>query len=76
MNQLQFFEQWVHSAKNFIHILALTRKNSLAAHEKDEFSHYSKSTTDVEYQFPFGWKEIEGIANRGDFDLTNTQTFG
>lgn len=39
-------------------------------HEKEELSHYSKGTSDVEYNFPFGWKEIEGIANRGDFDLT------
>lgn len=42
----------------------------LRAHAKDELSHYSRGTSDVEYQFPFGWKELEGIANRGDFDLT------
>jgi glycyl-tRNA synthetase len=39
-------------------------------HEKDELAHYSKYCTDVEYQFPFGWKELEGIAHRGDYDLS------
>jgi glycyl-tRNA synthetase len=38
-------------------------------HEKDELSHYSKATSDIEYDFPFGWGEVEGVANRTDFDL-------
>ena len=38
-------------------------------HEKEKLSHYSKATTDVEYEFPFGWGELEGIADRTDFDL-------
>jgi len=42
----------------------------LRAHEADELSHYSSATSDVEYLFPMGWSELEGIANRGDFDLT------
>ena len=41
----------------------------LRAHEADELSHYSSGTSDVEYLFPYGWGELEGIANRGDFDL-------
>ncbi|HVL97415.1 MAG TPA: glycine--tRNA ligase [Solirubrobacteraceae bacterium] len=41
----------------------------LRAHEADELSHYSSGTSDVEYRFPIGWQELEGIANRGDFDL-------
>jgi glycyl-tRNA synthetase len=41
----------------------------LRPHDRDELSHYSKATTDVEYDFPFGWGELEGIANRTDFDL-------
>lgn len=40
---------------------------------KSELSHYSKMTMDVEYKFPFGWKEISGIANRGNFDLKSHQ---
>jgi glycyl-tRNA synthetase len=42
----------------------------LRAHDADELSHYSSATSDVEYLFPMGWSELEGIANRGDFDLT------
>jgi glycyl-tRNA synthetase len=38
-------------------------------HEADELSHYSSETSDIEYLFPIGWSELEGIANRGDFDL-------
>ncbi len=41
----------------------------LRAHDDDELSHYSSGTSDVEYLFPWGWDELEGIANRGDFDL-------
>jgi len=40
------------------------------AHESDELSHYSSETSDIEYLFPIGWSELEGIANRGAFDLT------
>ncbi len=42
----------------------------LRAHEADELSHYSSQTSDVEFLYPWGWGELEGIANRGDYDLT------
>lgn len=38
-------------------------------HPKEDLAHYSKATTDIEYQYPFGWGELEGVANRTDFDL-------
>jgi glycyl-tRNA synthetase len=41
----------------------------LRPHETDELSHYSKQTTDIEYEFPIGWSELEGIADRTDYDL-------
>jgi glycyl-tRNA synthetase len=41
----------------------------LRPHEKEELAHYAKECVDVEYRFPFGWKEIEGIASRTDYDL-------
>jgi glycyl-tRNA synthetase len=44
-------------------------------HTDDELSHYSSGTADVEYLFPIGWSELEGIANRGDFDLTRHSEF-
>jgi glycyl-tRNA synthetase len=42
-------------------------------HAPDELAHYARKAIDVEYRFPFGWKELEGIHNRGDFDLSNHQ---
>ena len=39
-------------------------------HDADELSHYSSATSDIEYLFPIGWSELEGVANRGDYDLT------
>jgi glycyl-tRNA synthetase len=47
----------------------------LRAHEADELSHYSRATSDVEYLFPIGWRELEGIANRGDYDLRRHAEF-
>jgi glycyl-tRNA synthetase len=47
----------------------------LREHGPDELSHYSSATSDVEYRFPMGWSELEGIANRGDFDLTQHAKF-
>jgi glycyl-tRNA synthetase len=47
----------------------------LREHDADELSHYSSGTADVEYLFPIGWSELEGIANRGDFDLNRHATF-
>jgi glycyl-tRNA synthetase len=41
----------------------------LRAHDPEELSHYSSGTSDVEYLYPIGWSELEGIANRGDYDL-------
>tara|TARA_B100001750_G_C15512584_1_gene604691 strand:+ start:262 stop:1593 length:1332 start_codon:yes stop_codon:yes gene_type:complete len=45
----------------------------LREHEKDELAHYAKSVFDIEYLFPMGWSELEGIAYRGDFDLRQHQ---
>ncbi len=47
----------------------------LREHPPEELSHYSSATSDVEYLFPMGWSELEGIANRGDFDLTQHAKF-
>ncbi len=46
----------------------------LRAHDPDELSHYSSGTSDVEFVFPWGWDELEGIANRGDYDLRQHAT--
>jgi glycyl-tRNA synthetase len=47
----------------------------LRKHGSDELSHYSSATSDIEYLFPMGWSELEGIANRGDFDLSQHAKF-
>jgi glycyl-tRNA synthetase len=47
----------------------------LRPHESDELSHYSSATSDIEYRFPMGFSELEGIANRGDFDLKQHAEF-
>ena len=44
-------------------------------HKKDELAHYSSDCWDLEYKFPFGWKELEGIADRGDYDLSQHEKF-
>jgi len=54
----------------FTDVLGVARQRLRArAHEPSELSHYSKATSDIEYEFPFGWAELEGVANRTDFDL-------
>ena len=49
------------------------RRLRLREHASDELAHYARKAVDIEYRFPFGWKELEGIHNRGDFDLGNHQ---
>ena len=66
-----FFTFWCEERRKFYNSIGINSANiRMRAHEKDELSHYSSATSDIEYQFPFGWKELEGIANRGNFDLT------
>jgi len=67
----KMYEYWVNERFNFyINKIGLRKENlKLREHTKDELAHYAKSCTDIEFNFPFGWSELEGIANRGDFDL-------
>ncbi|MHB1416114.1 MAG: glycine--tRNA ligase [Chloroflexota bacterium] len=62
--------RWIQDRLNWYKKLGLKSENlRLREHGKEELAHYAKAATDVEYQFPFGWSELEGIANRTDFDL-------
>ncbi len=55
-------------------VLGIRREHlRLREHGPEEKAHYAKASTDVEYRFPFGWGELEGIANRTDYDLRNHQ---
>jgi glycyl-tRNA synthetase len=65
-----WFEHWLAERMRWYEELGIRPDHlRLRAHEQDELSHYSSGTSDVEYLFPIGWSELEGIANRGDFDL-------
>ncbi|HLH66379.1 MAG TPA: glycine--tRNA ligase [Solirubrobacteraceae bacterium] len=67
----RWFEHWLEQRRNWYLRLGLRADHlRLRAHGPDELSHYSRATSDLEYLFPIGWQELEGIANRGDFDLT------
>ena len=66
----RWFEYWVAERKNWYLELGMTADNlRLREHEPDELAHYAAGTFDVEYRFPWGWDELEGIANRTDYDL-------
>ncbi len=84
--EIEFFvkpgsdEEWLHYWKDerFNWYLKYGMKKEhlmLRKHDDDELAHYAKECYDVEYLFPFGWSELEGIASRTDFDLTQHQTF-
>jgi glycyl-tRNA synthetase len=66
------YKSWVKERFDFYVSKIGLKKESLRLreHGKDELAHYAKSCTDIEFNFPFGWSELEGIANRGNFDLT------
>src|ERR1051326_8388545 len=74
----RWFEYWVDERRRWYLELGL-RESHLRKreHEASERSHYSTATTDLEYLYPIGWSELEGIANRGEYDLTqHTQHSG
>ena len=72
---VHFFDQWIERRRLFYQDIGINmEKLRVRPHAADELSHYSQGTVDYEYHFPFGWKELEGIANRGNFDFTQHST--
>ncbi|MFZ2164271.1 MAG: glycine--tRNA ligase [Propionibacteriaceae bacterium] len=66
----QWYEHWKQQRFDWYTALGIRADHlQMREHEPDELSHYSSGTADVEYLFPIGWSELEGVANRGDFDL-------
>ncbi|MBI4835939.1 MAG: glycine--tRNA ligase [Candidatus Abawacabacteria bacterium] len=66
------FEYWLAEMKRWVeHIGIDTKRTRVREHTQDELSHYSKRTVDIEFETPFGWKELFGLAYRTDFDLKN-----
>jgi glycyl-tRNA synthetase len=73
----QWFDHWKQARFNWYLDLGMKKENlHFREHESDELAHYAKGCVDVEYKFPFGsgdWQELEGIANRTDYDLRQHQ---
>ena len=65
-----WFRYWIDERKRWYMDLGMKEENlQFREHDAEELSHYSAATFDVDYRFPWGWDELEGIANRTDFDL-------
>ncbi|MFC1987126.1 glycine--tRNA ligase [Chloroflexota bacterium] len=72
----KWFKYWLEERLNWYVKLGIKKDNlRLREHGKEELSHYSRRTVDINYLFPMGWSEMEGIANRGNFDLTQHAKF-
>ena len=72
---LEWFNYWKDICYNWLLTLGINKENiKLRDHTAKELSHYSNATTDIEFQFPFGWGELWGIADRTDFDLKQHDT--
>jgi glycyl-tRNA synthetase len=72
----RWFEYWVQARYDWWTRYGLRESHlRIRPHDQDELSHYSSATSDIEYLFPIGWSELEGVANRGDFDLTQHTEF-
>ncbi len=72
----KWFEYWLKERYNWYLDLGIAKENlRFFEHPQKSLAHYSKRTVDIEYKFPFGWSELEGIANRTDFDLKNHSKF-
>ena len=66
----EWLQKWVEERFNWYVSYGIRRGNlRLRRHDPDELAHYAKDTYDIEYRFPWGWGELEGIADRTDFDL-------
>jgi glycyl-tRNA synthetase len=68
----RWFDYWVEERLRWwTDVIGISAERlRLRPHDADELSHYSRKTTDIEYAFPMGWSELEGVADRFDFDLT------
>jgi glycyl-tRNA synthetase len=72
----QWFDYWVEERLKWYVSLGIKRENlKLRKHTKEELAHYARECYDINYLYPMGWAEMEGIANRGDFDLVQHAKF-
>ncbi len=74
--KLKWHAYWLATELKWFESLGVDLSNfRIRQHLKDEKSHYATDTWDLEYKFPFGWKELQGIADRGDYDLKQHEKF-
>ncbi|MEK7791355.1 MAG: glycine--tRNA ligase, partial [Deltaproteobacteria bacterium] len=72
----QWFEYWKEERMKWHQAIGLNPKRlQLYRQKKQELAHYAKEAFDIQYEFPFGWQEIEGLHNRTDFDLNRHQKY-
>ncbi|MBN1301257.1 MAG: glycine--tRNA ligase [Melioribacteraceae bacterium] len=72
----KYYDEWKERRINWFKSLGMTAdKLRFHDHPEDKLAHYAKEATDIEYEFPFGWGEIEGVHNRTDFDLSRHQEY-
>ncbi len=72
----EWFEYWHGERMKWHKELGIdANKLRYHAHDEDELAHYAKRAEDIQYEFPFGWQELEGVHNRTDFDLSRHQEF-
>ena len=75
-SDMEWFEIWKEDRKEYYVALGIQAgKIRFHQHEKEELAHYAAAAFDIQYEFPFGWKELEGIHNRTDFDLKRHQEY-
>jgi len=71
-NKKKLFDSWKEERMKWYLNLGIKKENlRFREHKKDELAHYAKRACDIQYKFPFGWDELEGIHDRGDWDLSN-----
>ena len=75
-NDKKWYDYWKSERIKWFYSLGMTKdKLRYHDHPKDKLAHYAKEATDIEYEFPFGWGEIEGIHNRTNFDLSKHEEY-
>ncbi|MCL2434712.1 MAG: glycine--tRNA ligase [Lentimicrobiaceae bacterium] len=72
--ELKWFEYWKEARKKWLLSLGISEENC-RFHDHEKLAHYANAATDIEYRFPFGFKELEGIHSRTDFDLSQHEKY-
>ena len=75
-NDEQEYEKWLETRLNWHKSIGIRTENlRVSPHPEDKLAHYARAAADIQYKYPIGWQEVEGIHNRTDFDLSRHQEF-